>query len=134
MAYTSVNSGSDLTKEMLKPDSYEIEIRKVNTLFARQEYGQALKFTRRLLKKYPKHSYLYNTLGEIYLRFNKVNPAIRSFKEALKLDANYPEVYFNLGSAFVLKGRIDEASKNFQQVVRLVPGSADAHFNLGLLA
>ena len=102
MAYTSGNSGSDLTKEMLKPDSYEIEIRKVNTLFARQEYGQALKFTRRLLKKYPNHSYLYNTLGEIYLRFNKVNPAIRSFKEALKLDANYPEVYFNLGSALVL--------------------------------
>ena len=134
MAYTSGNSGFDLTKEMLKPDSYEIEIRKVNTLFARQEYGQALKLTRRLLKKYPNHSYLYNTLGEIYLRSNQVNPAIRSFKEALKLDANYPEVYFNLGSAFVLKGRIDEASKNFQQVVRLVPGSADAHFNLGLLA
>ena len=65
MAYTSGTSGSDLTKEMLKPDSYEIEIRKVNTLFARQEYGQALKLTRRLLKKYPNHSYLYNTLGAV---------------------------------------------------------------------
>ena len=129
-----VNSEFNLTKGGLKRARYVIEVRKINALYAREDYNKALKFARKLLKKHPNHPHLHNTLGEIHLRLNQINPAIRNFKEALKLDANYSEGYFNLGSAFALKGRTEEALINFQNVIQLVPNSADAYFNLGLLA
>ena len=129
-----VNSESDLIKERLNRTGYAAEVRAINNFFAREEYDKALKVAQKLLKKYPKHSHLHNTLGEIHLRLNQIKPAIRNFKEAVKLDSDYPKGYFNLGSAFALAGRTKEALINFQKVIRLTPNSADAYFNLGLLA
>ena len=129
-----MDSKFDLTKGRLERARYEIKVRKIDTLFARKDYDKALNVAHKLLRKYPKQPNLYNTVGEIHLSLNQIDHAIRSFKEALKLDANYTEGYFNLGSAFALKGQTKEASTNFHKVIQLIPNSADAYFNLGLLA
>ena len=114
-----MDSKFDLTKGRLERARYEIKVRKIDTLFARKDYDKALNVAHKLLRKYPKQPNLYNTVGEIHLSLNQIDHAIRSFKEALKLDANYTEGYFNLGSAFALKGQTKEASTNFQNVIFL---------------
>ena len=129
-----LDSRFDKTRGGLERSRYEIKVRKINALFARKDYDKALNVTLKLIRKYPSHPNLYNTVGEIYLCLNQIDPAIRNFKKALKLDVNYADGYFNLGSAYALKGRTKEASINFQNAIQLIPNSADAYFNLGLIA
>ena len=64
---------------------------------------------------------------------DKLDEAMASYQQALRLKPNYPEAHSNLGNALQEQGRLDEAVASCQQALRLKPDSAEAHHNLGLV-
>lgn len=61
--------------------------------------------------------------GTQYLFLSRMDPAVRSYEEALALEPR-PEGYLNLGRAQWLAGRREEARRNFATAVRLDPRMA----------
>ena len=57
--------------------------------------------------------------------------AIKTYREAIRLEPNYTEAYTQMGLAYANLNQFAEAVKAFQEVVRLQPQSGLAHGNLG---
>jgi serine/threonine protein kinase len=63
----------------------------------------------------------------------KLEMAIRDFKEARNLDPGNHEAYFQLGRALTKFGKYDEALNQYEQSIAIMPENPDAHFNLGYI-
>ena len=61
----------------------------------------------------------------------KLEEAIASYRQAVRLKPDYAEAYNNLGNALKDQGKLEEAIASYQQALRLKPDYAEAHNNLG---
>jgi tetratricopeptide (TPR) repeat protein len=72
---------------------------------------------------------LYN-LGLALNGKGRLDEAIASFQEVLKLKPDYADAHDNLGLVLGKEGRWDEAISQFQEVLRLDPNNAGTRSNL----
>lgn len=93
-----------------------------------EEYKQVIALA---IKDEPKILAYYN-MGNAYADLGEYENAIRSYKQAIKLDPTLSKPHNNLGLAFAALGRVAEAVKEFKQAVQLKPDYAEAHYNLGV--
>ena len=61
----------------------------------------------------------------------RIQEAIASYREALRLEPEYAEAHNNLGRALKDVGRNEDALAHANRALRLKPDYADAHYNLG---
>ncbi len=62
----------------------------------------------------------------------RLDEAVASYRETLRLAPNFAEAHNNLGSALARQGEQEEAVREFSRAVELAPGFAAAHNNLGV--
>jgi len=74
----------------------------------------------------------YNNGIEAYQTKN-YQTAIKSYKNAIRLNPEKAEVYYNLGLVYFAMNNSDEAELNFRKAIRLNPNDVDSYYNLGLL-
>jgi tetratricopeptide (TPR) repeat protein len=93
----------------------------------------ALKLNRKFAK--PHHG-----LGVVLIKYSEqynnralINPAIKQFKKAVKLDPQFAEAHNNLGSLYRFQGKLQEAVDECVLAVRLKPDLLAAHKNLAEL-
>ena len=79
----------------------------------------------------PYRTDIYFRLGNVYVAQNRLDEAIRQYREAIRLKPDYAEAHNNLGAAFLNKGQTAEAIGQFKEALRLKPDDAQAHNNLG---
>jgi tetratricopeptide (TPR) repeat protein len=60
----------------------------------------------------------------------KVDEAVASYEQALRLRSDYPEAHNNLGLALASRGKLEAAVVSYQQAVRLKPDYAEACANM----
>ncbi len=75
----------------------------------------------------------YYRLGIVYEKKGKIDDALRSYEQALKLDPRISEAHLNLGIALSKKGRYERAKKEISKSLRLNPSYSKAWYNLGLV-
>ena len=63
----------------------------------------------------------------------KLDEAIASFDQALRLKPDMAEAFNNLGMAWQSQGNMEEAQANFDRALLLKPDDANFHFNRALL-
>jgi tetratricopeptide (TPR) repeat protein len=73
----------------------------------------------------------YNNLSNALVKQGRVNDAIESLQQALKLQADYGAAHYNLGNLYVATGKIEEGVFHLKEAIRLYPRFAEAHSNLG---
>jgi tetratricopeptide (TPR) repeat protein len=66
-------------------------------------------------------------LGNALRAKGRLNDAIASYREALRLHPDFCEAHTNLGLALSEAGRMDEAAKSFAESIRLKPRNPEAH-------
>ncbi len=87
----------------------------------KERYGEAEKSLLRYGELEPNSVAFYNNLGNIYLLTNRIEKAISSYQQALKLNPSQAEIHYNLGQAYLLNLQLKEAENQFQQARRLAP-------------
>jgi tetratricopeptide (TPR) repeat protein len=59
--------------------------------------------------------------------------AIRSFREAIRLDPNLANAHGSLGNALHAQGDLEGAIRSYRQAIRIDPKEAKSHSNLGIV-
>ena len=73
------------------------------------------------------------TLENLYKQ-GKVDEAIVSYRQAIKIDPKYAKAHSNLGHALRNKGQLDKAIACYRKTVALDPGHFQAYHNLGTIS
>ena len=73
----------------------------------------------------------WNNLAVAYANTGKIDDAIHSLKQSLKIYPYYPEGYNNLASFFIQKKDLKEAERLLNIALKLRPHYGKAYFNLG---
>lgn len=74
----------------------------------------------------------YN-LGDLYLKKNLVNEAMRHFNLASRIEPEIPESFARIGEIYLLQKKFELADPYFRRAVELNPRSAQVFKNLGVL-
>ncbi len=61
-----------------------------------------------------------------------INEAIKEYRNAIALDANYCDAMDNLGRLLRRQGKLDEAIYWYKRSIDILPGNQTAHMNLGV--
>ena len=97
-----------------------------------KQYDKALKLAGIAVKKSPKRSGAWNTLGRVQLQMGKRQEAIESFEKAVELNPKNSYAHNNLGLALIYDKRFQEAADTLEQAVELEPVEAYMWNNLGM--
>ncbi|MEG3982870.1 tetratricopeptide repeat protein [Microcoleus sp. T3B2] len=73
----------------------------------------------------------FNQQGEIYLSQGKIEEAIASCEQALKIHPNFAPAYKTLGNALQAQGRMEEARHWYAKAIEIEPNFAEVYANLG---
>ena len=101
-------------------------------LLDEKQYDKALKLATIAVKKSPKRSGAWNTLGRVQLQMGKRSDAIESFGKAIELNPKNSYAHNNLGLALIYDKRFQEAADTLEQAVELEPVEAYMWNNLGM--
>ena len=101
-------------------------------LLDEKQYDKALKLASIAVKKMPKRSGAWNTLGRVQLQMAKRKEAIESFEKAVDLNPKNSYARNNLGLALIYDKRFEEAADMLEQAVEQEPVEAYMWNNLGM--
>ncbi|MSP60819.1 MAG: tetratricopeptide repeat protein [Myxococcales bacterium] len=96
------------------------------------ELDRALKLARVAVKKAPRRSAAWNTLGRAQLKSGQRKEAIASFEKAVELNPSSSFAYNNLGLALIYQGRFDGAVQALEEATQLEPVEGYMWNNLGM--
>jgi tetratricopeptide (TPR) repeat protein len=97
-----------------------------------KQYDKALKLASIAVKRMPKRSGAWNTMGRVQLQMGKRKDAIESFEKAVDLNPKNSYARNNLGLALIYDKRFEEAADTLEQAVELEPVEAYMWNNLGM--
>jgi predicted negative regulator of RcsB-dependent stress response len=101
-------------------------------LLDEKQYDKALKLANVAIKRMPKRSGAWNTLGRVQLQMGKRGDAIASFEKAVDLNPKNSYARNNLGLALIYDKRYEEAADTLEQAVELQPVESYMWNNLGM--
>jgi len=101
-------------------------------LLDEKQYDKALTLANIGVKRMPKRSGAWNTLGRVQLQMGKRKDAIASFEKAVDLNPKNSYARNNLGLALIYDKRFEEAADALEQAVELEPVEAYMWNNLGM--
>ena len=71
-------------------------------------------------------------LGKTHLKLQLYDEAVRAFKQAVQINADYAEAYNGLGDAYLYSGKPQEALSAYTQAIKINPSLAAAYNGLGI--
>jgi Flp pilus assembly protein TadD len=72
----------------------------------------------------------YTYLANAYAADGRIDDAIASAHEALKIDPEYGMAHYNLGNFYAQKGRLDDAMQEYRAAIKAYPRFVDPRGNL----
>lgn len=97
-----------------------------------KRYQDALDLLDRLLELHRQDATAFNNRGIALSALGRMDEALQSYAQALRIDPGYAEAHYNRGNAQMRLARAEEALSSFEQAVRLRPGFAQACHNRGV--
>lgn len=85
---------------------------------------------RRRLEKYPADFLAHYNLGALLQAGGKLDEAIASYNQALKVEPDNPTARNSLAAAFLMNDRVSDAIEQLRQTLRIDPSYWNAHYNL----
>ncbi len=87
---------------------------------------------RHALRLQPRSAEIYNDLGSLYYRQDRIQDAIAYLSKALRLDPNCWQAHYNMANCFAKQDHWAKAALHYEQVLALHPSKIEAQLNLGL--
>ena len=75
----------------------------------------------------------HNNLGITLKELGRLDEAVASYRQALRIKPNFVEAHNNLGLVLFEMGRLDEAEASYRRSLQIKPDLVEAHNNLAML-
>lgn len=89
-------------------------------------YEKAIQILTKGLRGEKADGILYTLIGEAFLRQNKMNDAVTSFKKAKATNPSYDPAYFNLASLHFFRGEQEQGIQELRDLTAQSPGNVHA--------
>ncbi|MBF2052761.1 MAG: tetratricopeptide repeat protein [Candidatus Sericytochromatia bacterium] len=99
---------------------------------AQNEYK--LYFVQQQLQQQPADARLHNELGQLYIKLNQPEKALKALLQAYQLDARQAVIAYNLGLAHQTLNQVSEARAAFKAALQLDPAYTKARLGLAQLS
>ncbi len=96
-------------------------------------YEDAMVILDRILRFFPKHAAANTYRGVVDEGFGRLEPALKYYEKAAKLDPRLPVARFNLGRCYGQLKRWKAAVRELQVATRQEPGNVAFWYNLGIV-
>lgn len=116
-----------------KDDSLEVTCALLETRTRLGLPAESLKQADKMIKGHPESSEAHYQRGLALDHLGEYEAAIKSYQEALELNASHIKSSFRLGYLLALRGQEEEALHYYQKCVNTPPAYASVLLNLGLL-
>ena len=107
--------------EKSKGDFLTKEISKILNFYKSGDYHSIIIRSKKLLKKYPDFSPLYNFLGISYRQQGKIKLAEKILLKGYSIDPKNPGILTNLGSIYRIKNNKKDSLKYFEESFKINP-------------
>jgi tetratricopeptide (TPR) repeat protein len=101
------------------------------TFLRNRTYENGITLWSDVVSKSPLNFRAYYNLGNALYKSKRMETAIKSYSEALRIKQNFAVAHLNLGVALMEVGRLDNAISHLTEAMRIKPGDAAIHNNLG---
>ena len=95
------------------------------------KFSLVLERSGRLINEHPDTEILYILKGAACQSLQQYANAIKSYQQAIDINADNVNAYNNLGIVFDVTKDFISAIKNFELAIKLSPNFPEAHYNLG---
>jgi len=116
----------------IKPDFPEVHYNLGNYLAESRRFDEAVPHLEQAASLRP-DARLFLNLGNAYFFQAKLNEAVASFSQSLRLDPRNANTYLNLGTALGKLGRDEEAIACYREALKINPDYVEAQCNIGEL-
>ena len=117
--------------EKSKADFLLKEFKKITNFFKLKNFDIVIKRSKKLLKKYPNFSPIYNFLGLSHRELGNIKLAEKIFLEGYYKDPNNPGILINLGAIYRLKRDRENSIKFFKDAMKINPNDIALLVNYG---
>jgi tetratricopeptide (TPR) repeat protein len=116
----------------LRPEFTDIYLELARTSVGRSDPQAGLAFCDLARQRHFVDGRVHVLKARILESLKRRSEAIRSLREAVRIQPTLLEAHDMLGTELALEGNFAGAQVEFEEVVRLQPGSAEGHLNLGI--
>jgi len=102
--------------------------------YLRKDYEAAVRDFEKSINLYPTSSFSGDTtkyLAQTYLRLEKTDKAIETYKRGIQLNPDRDDLHADLGNLYFADDRYEEALSEYKEAVRVNPNSSSNHYSLG---
>ena len=110
----------------------EENIESAEKFFNAGEYDEASDILEEITEKEPSNAKAWVLLGNSYLKLEKTKKAIKSYKNAIRIDAKNEGAFLGLGHCYSAMREHSDAIAAYKQVIEINPKNAEAHYGLGV--
>jgi len=79
------------------------------------------------------HIAAHCALGELYLKWTRLNEAERHYNKALSIDSHNTRAFIGIATIHIEKSQLNEARSDLEKVFQISNSEADAHYLLGVI-
>lgn len=113
---------ADVYIKMGRKDMAEKYLQMAGDIFLEREmHDNAESIFNEILRLNPETINVYNSLGILYRRQNRLEDAIKLYEKAIKIDPNDENVHFNMGRAYLELKNPQMAKKSFIKALKINP-------------
>ena len=115
-----------------KHNKHDLEVSKLNKLFARGVSNESIKKGLLVLKEFPRSYILHNIIGLAYTANERFDKAEDHYKKSIKLNPKSSLTFENYGNLLKTIGRIEGAIDNYKKSINLNPKNYKGLNNLAI--
>ena len=114
-------------------NNIENNIQTLLNLFNSAKFELVIVRTKKLIKKFPEYSILYNILGSAYQNIGDLDLAKEIFSKVYKMDPSNTAIMNNLANVYKNIGEIDLSENLYKKIIKKNPKYINAYINYGNL-
>ncbi len=113
-------------------NSYKDSKNVADSLEAMKMYDKEIAILEEGYKLYPDDATILAQLSNAYVEANKMDVAMKTFKEGIEKDPTNEKYRYNYGVLLLGAGNYAEAAKQFQEAIKIKNDYPSAYYNLGV--
>ena len=96
------------------------------------EINEKIYYANKIIETYKDEAIGYYYRGNLYVKFEKYDEAIKDFEKTLEIDENFKEAYRGKGLCLARKGYYYEALQNYKKAIEIDKNYEVVYYNMGV--